>query len=316
MKIKKALIFGVSGQDGAFLAKHLINKNYNVFGIIRNKNNLKNLSILGIQKKVKLYSTRYYEYEVLKKIIIKNNINEIYFLDDQVKPILASYLFYETVYSNLIPVYYIIDIILKNNRNIRFFNSSSCEIFKKTNKKLNENSKKFPDTIYGLSKLLSYEMVKFFREKYNLKICSGIMFHHESQLKEKNLDLRNIIISTKDIYLKKKNKLNVGNIDIVKDWGWAPEYVKLIYKLNNQTKIEDIIVATGNSYKLKQLVKKIFEYYNLNWLNYIQIDKNLVRKNDALVRRADNRKIKKKMNWKPKVDAQEIIIKLIENQLY
>ena len=192
MKIKKALIFGVSGQDGAFLAKHLINKNYNVFGIIRNKNNLKNLSILGIQKKVKLYSTRYYEYEVLKKIIIKNNINEIYFLDDQVKPILASYLFYETVYSNLIPVYYIIDIILKNNRNIRFFNSSSCEIFKKTNKKLNENSKKFPDTIYGLSKLLSYEMVKFFREKYNLKICSGIMFHHESQLKEKNLDLRNI----------------------------------------------------------------------------------------------------------------------------
>ena len=142
------------------------------------------------------------------------------------------------------------------------------------------------------------------------------MFHHESQLKEKNLDLRNIIISTKDIYLKKKNKLNVGNIDIVKDWGWAPEYVKLIYKLNNQTKIEDIIVATGNSYKLKQLIKKIFEYYNLNWLNYVQIDKNLLRKNDALVRRADNSKIKKKMNWKPKVDAQEIIIKLIENQLY
>lgn len=316
MKIKKALIFGVSGQDGAFLAKYLINKNYRVFGITRNKNSLKNLSILRIQNKVKIYSTGYYKYEVLKKIIINNNIDEIYFLAGQTKPILSSYLFYETMYSNLVPVYYIIDIILKNNRNIKFFNSSSCEIFKETNKKLNENSKKFPDTIYGLSKLLSYEMVKFFRIKYNLKVCSGILFHHESQLREKSFVLRKIIISAKDIYLKKKDRLNVGNIDIVRDWGWAPEYVKLIHKLNNQKKIEDMIVATGNSYKLKNLISKIFKYYNLNWQNFVYVDKNLVRKNDALIRRADNSKIKKKMNWKPKNDAQKIIIKLIKNQFY
>ena len=173
-----------------------------------------------------------------------------------------------------------------------------------------------PDTIYGLSKLLSYEMVKFFRVKYNLKVCSGILFHHESQLREKSFVLRKIIISAKDIYSKKKNRLKVGNIDIVRDWGWAPEYVKLIHKLNNQKKIEDMIVATGNSYKLKNLIKKIFKYYNLNWQNFVYVDKNLVRKNDALIRRADNSKIKKKMNWKPKDDAQKIIIKLIENQFY
>ncbi len=316
MKIKKALIFGVSGQDGSFLAKHLLNKNYTVFGITRKGSNLKNLSILGIKKKIKLYDTGYYEYDHIKKIIIKNKIDEIYFLAGQIKPILSNHLFFETMYSNLVPVYYIIDIILKNNKKIRFFNSSSCEIFKKTSKKLNENSKKFPDTIYGLSKLLSYEMVKFFREKYNLKICSGIMFHHESLLREKSFVLRKIIFSAKDIYLKKQNQLKLGNIDVARDWGWAPEYVKLIHKLNNQKKIEDLIVATGNSYKLKQLIKKIFKYYNLNWSNHVEVDKNLVRKNEALDRRADNSKIKKKMNWKPKYDASEIITKLIENQLY
>ena len=316
MKNKKALILGISGQDGSYLAKYLLDKNYHVFGITRKKSNLNNLSSLEIKKKVKLYNSGYYDYEKLKQIIQKNNIEEIYFLAGQTKPVISSYLFYETIYSNLVPVYYIIDIILKTNKKIRFFNSASCEIFKNTKNKLKENSKKHPDSIYGLSKLLSYKIVKFFRQKYKLRICSGIMFHHESKLRDKSFVLRKIIVLAKEIYQKKRKKIKIGNINVTRDWGWAPEYVKLIHKLNNQKNIEDIIIATGKSYKLKDLINKIFKYYNLNWLDHIQVDKALVRKNDAIIRKANNNKIKKKMSWEPKNDASQIILKLIKNQLY
>ena len=166
MKNKNALIFGISGQDGSYLANHLLSKKYKIFGISRKKKKIKNHIKLKINKHVKMSYFSYTNYAKIKKLIKENKINEIYFFAGQTKPSLSNKNFIETLYSNLIPVYYIIDIILKYNKNIRFFNSSSCEIFSNSNKILNEKSKKEPESIYGLSKLISLEMVRFFREKY------------------------------------------------------------------------------------------------------------------------------------------------------
>ena len=314
MKKTNALIFGISGQDGSFLSKYLLSKNYNVHGIARKKRRIKNHIKLNIQKKINMNYFSYTDYKKIKLIVEKKNISEIYFFAGQTKPSISNQNFLETLYSNLLPVYYILDIILKLKKNIRFFNSSSCEIFSSTQKKLNEDSKKDPQTIYGLSKLVSLEMVKFFREKYKLKVCSGIMFHHESILREKSFILRKIIFSAKDIYLKKKKIVKVGNIDVFRDWGWAPEYVKLIHKINNQKKIEDLIIATGVSVKLKSLIKKIFSYYNLNYKKHINIDQSLYRKRETQIRKADNSKIRKKFKWSPKYDANQVIFNLIKNK--
>tara|TARA_B100000787_G_C16197881_1_gene302284 strand:- start:4682 stop:5656 length:975 start_codon:yes stop_codon:yes gene_type:complete len=315
VKNKKALIFGISGQDGSYLAKYLIYKKYKVFGVSRIKKKIPNHKLLGINKKIQMLYLDYYNYEKIKKIILDNNISEIYYLAGQTKPSLSNGLFLETLYSNLVPVYYIMDVILKNNKEIRFFNASSCEIFKESKNFINEKSKKEPKNIYGLSKLISFEMVKFFREKYKLKICTGIMFHHESMLRDKDFVLRKLVNTVEQIKLNKQKHVKLGNINISRDWGWAPEYVTLFHKMINQKKMEDLIIATGVTVKLKFLIKKIFKYHDLNWIKHIKIENKLLRKFDTAIIKADNKKIKKKFKWSPVNTGEDIINNLLKNRL-
>ena len=159
-------------------------------------------------------------------------------------------------------------------------------------------------------------MVRFFREKYDLKMCSGIMFHHESILRDKSFVLRKVVSSAKNIFLGKQKKMNLGNINVERDWGWAPEYVKLIYKLNHQKKIEDLIIATGITMKLKTLIKKTFENYKLDWKKYTKIESIFLRESDAKVRKANNNRIKKKFKWKPKNKPSDVVNNLIKNRLF
>tara|TARA_B100000963_G_scaffold353592_1_gene368574 strand:- start:4813 stop:5763 length:951 start_codon:yes stop_codon:yes gene_type:complete len=311
MKKKNVLILGVSGQDGSYLAHHLIKKKFNVIGISRKKKEIKNHKILGINKNLLIKNIDYNDYDAMKRIIKLYKVTEIYFFSGQTKPNVSNYLTLETLYSNIIPVYNIIDIILNNNKKIKFFNSVSCEIFENTSKKLNELSKKNPSTIYALSKLISYEIVKFFREKYNLKICSGIMFHHESILRDKDFVLKKIIENTEKIKKHKLKKLYLGNINVSRDWGWAPEFVKLIYKIMNSKKIDDYIIATGKTVKLKTLIKKIFKYHQLNWKKYVSIQKNLKRSKDSPIRSANNLKLRRHLKWKPKYLPNDVVQNLL-----
>jgi len=244
MKKKNILILGVTGQDGSYLSRYLIEKkNYNIIGVSRRKKVLKNHKLLSIHNKIIIKYFDYNNYIKLEKVIKKYKISEIYFFSGQNIPKISNNSVIETLYSNVIPVYNIIDIILKNNKKIKFFNSSSCEVFKKSNYAMNENSQMSPDSIYGLSKLISFEIVKFFREKFNLKVCSGIMFHHESILRNKDFVLKKIIETAKNIKNKKTQKLYLGDIKVSRDWGWAPEYVKLIHKILNKKKVEDFVIG-------------------------------------------------------------------------
>ena len=141
------------------------------------------------------------------------------------------------------------------------------------------------------------------------------MFHHESPLRNKNFVIQKIIVSAKNIFLKKQKKLELGNTNISRDWGWAPEYVKLMHRMNNHNKAEDLIIATGKAEKLKILIKKIFSHYGLNWKQFIRINKSLIRKNDSIVRKADNKKIRKKFSWTPNFDAKDVIDHLLRKEL-
>jgi GDPmannose 4,6-dehydratase len=316
MKKKNILILGVTGQDGSYLSRYLIEKkNYNIIGVSRRKKVIKNHKLLSIHNKIIIKYFDYNNYIKLEKVIKKYKISEIYFFSGQNIPKISNNSVIETLYSNVIPVYNIIDIILKNNKKIKFFNSSSCEVFKKSNYAMNENSQMSPNSIYGLSKLISFEIVKFFREKFNLKVCSGIMFHHESILRNKDFVLKKIIETAKNIKNKKTQKLYLGDIKISRDWGWAPEYVKLIHKILNKKKVEDFVIATGRTLKLKTLIKQVFDHHGLDWLKYTKTNNSLLRKFDNRTRIADNSKIKKVLNWNPKYTAMDIVNNLLNDKL-
>ena len=316
MREKNVLILGVSGQDGSYLAHYLIKKKYKVIGVSRKKSNISNHIKLGIEKKIIIKNFNYNDYDKMKSVIIKNNINQIYFLSGQPKPSLSDKNILETLYSNIIPVYNIIDIIINHKKNIKFFNSSSCEIFKVSNKKMDETSEKEPNSIYALSKLVSFEMVKFFREKFSLSICSGILFHHDSVLRDKNYVIQKIIKNVIKIKKDNKKKLMLGSIEISRDWGWAPEYVKVMFKILNQKKVDDYIIATGKTIKLKSVLDKVFKLNNLNWKNHVTTKKKFFRKYDSKIRNANVSKIKKNLGWEAKNSVDDVIKNLINKRLF
>ena len=141
------------------------------------------------------------------------------------------------------------------------------------------------------------------------------MFHHESVLRNNNFVLKKIINSARKIKRKKQKKLHLGDINVMRDWGWAPEYVEIIYKLLNKKIVDDYVIATGKTVKLKKLINQIFKYFNLNWQEHVQFKKNLKRQFDAKVRKANNSKIIKDLSWRPKYYVEDIVANLLENKL-
>ncbi len=313
---KIALIIGISGQDGTYLADYLIKKKYIVYGVSRNKKKIRNFKILKQKKKIKIFNTDLLNLKDVEDIFSFTKCNEVYFLSGQPLPSISNKYSFLTIYSNTIPIFNILEQIRKSKKKIKLFNSSSCEIFGDTKKKLKEESEKNPLNIYGLSKLISFNCVKFYRDNYNVFACSAINFHHESVLRGKEFVIPKIIRGAKKIYEKKINHLSMGNLNVIKDWGWAPEYIQLFHKMLCQKKPEDFVIATGKSVKLKYVIKKVFENYKLNWKKYIKVDKNYLRKKDYQSTFANPIKIKKKLNWKPKNKIDKVLSKLINNEIF
>lgn len=316
MKKKIALIFGGSGQDGTFLSYILLKKNYKVICVSRRKKKINNHKILNIHKKIFIKNINFYKQEAIKKLIINSKCQEIYFLSGLSRPVMSFKKKNQTLKSNILPVYYLLETVRKLNKNIKVYNSSSCEIFKQSKKKLNEKSEKKPNNPYGLSKLISYNLVKFYRQKYNVKCFSCILFQHESILRNNNYLIPKIISSAKKIKKGIQKKIELGNINISKDWGWAPEYVNLIYKLMQQKVFDDYVIGTGRKTSIKYILQKVFSKFNLTWKKYLVINKKYFRQKDIKISYADASKINKKLNWKPRYFIDEIIDKLINKEIF
>ena len=297
---KKILIMGITGQDGSYLAKLFLNKKFIVHGTSRQKGDwAKNVKYLNISNKIKVYQTDK-KFNNLKKIL-SNNYDYIFFLGGQ-SSVIKSYgkLEHETYDSQIIPISIILEFIrLQKTKKSKFMYSSSSEIFgyqKKT--KLNEKSKKNPQSPYGLSKLIGYEIVKSYREMFNLPVFTIIFFNHESILRNKDFIFRKIIN-----YLKRRDfseKMNLGNLNIIRDWGSSEEYMQIIYKIIKHKKIEDYVLATGHSSKLREIIRLFFLKFNLNYKNYIKIDKKLFRKFDIKENYANIKKLRKIIKTNPK----------------
>lgn len=316
--IKKALIIGISGQDGAFLAKYLLDKNYLVYGTSRDKyrSSFNNLSKLNILKHITIFSMSIIDFRSIVQLFLELKPDEVYNLSGQSSVGLSYEMPFDTHESISSGTLNILEIIRLFKFNLKYYNASSSECFGDTQGiRANENTPFKPKSPYGVAKSSAFWQVSNYREAYDLFACSGILFNHESYFRPNRFVTQKIILSAIKIYNKKQDFLKIGNINISRDWGWAPEYVEAMHLILQQDKADDFIIATGTTISLKEFIKITFDYFNVDYKNYILHDENLLRPSDILVSKADNTKAKKLLGWKPKTKIKDIIGRMIEYQL-
>ena len=309
---KKALIFGISGQDGQLLTRLLLSKNYEVFGVTRNVSETSKLfkSLDSELSRLELFELNEKEFNKISNLIKLINPIEIYNLSGVSS---VSFSIYEPVQTFRSIVNLNLHILeeLKNLGNIRYFNACSSECFGDTGKnKANEEYRFNPITPYGKAKTTSF-WFDMYRKKFNLHASSGLLFNHESVLRSDNFVSKKIINTAKKIHNGNDLKLKLGNIDVIRDWGWAPEYVYAMWLMTQQDIPDDYVLATGKSHSLKTFVEKVFLRFGLNFSQHVHIEKKLFRKNEIMNSNADPRKASEKLNWKAFTTFDQLIDKLI-----
>ena len=318
MKIK-SLIFGISGQDGSYLGNFLINKGYDVCGTTRNssKDNLKNLVRLGILKKVKIVKCNIINFLGVKKLIKTIKPDEIYYLCGQSSVTKSFTDPAETFKSNTLGLLNILEIVKEINNKIKVFNAVSGQFYEnRKNNIYNEKSYITPQSPYGVSKASSFWLTKIFREWYGIKCCSGILFNHESPLRSNEFVTKKIINHCKLIKKGKLKRLYLGNINIYRDWGWAPEYVEAMYLMLRQKHHRDLVIGTGKRNSLKSFVYEVFRLLKISKDCLRVNEKKLMRKKDITSYRADPKLAKKILKWEAKTTFKQIIYKMVNEQLY
>ncbi len=314
---KKAFIIGVTGQDGSYLSKFLIDKNYSVYGYTRSlkRKNLQNLLILNTYNNVKLRKYSEKNPSSIFEDILKLKPNEIYFFSGLSSVNNSFYNPIETYNSNINILFEILELLrIKKLHNIKLYNSSSVDCYGKTSNLLNTEKNLFsPQSPYAKAKSFGFWLVKYYRENYKIHSKSGILSNHESPLRTENFVFKKIINFAKN---HKNNYLKLGNIDVYRDWGWAPEFIEAIYKINLSKTPKDYVVSTGKITSLKYIVKKVFKTLKIKEKFIKHNTREALRLNDIKKIGTSPKKIYKELKWKSKLNIDEIIKKMLLNELY
>jgi GDPmannose 4,6-dehydratase len=314
-----AVIFGVTGQDGSYLAKYLLKKNYKIVGITRKvKKSYYRLKLLNINKKIKLISGNAVNFKFVKRLIKNNkNIKEIYYLSGKSSVIKSFSNPMESFKSNTLGIFNILENVKNINKNIRVFNAASGQFYGNNKKSIyNEKSYINPQSPYGISKASGYWLIKIFREWYGIKCCSGILFNHESPLRSDAFVTKKIINHCHLIKKRKIKYLYMGDINISRDWGWAPEYVEAMYLMLRQKDLKDLVIGSGKRYSLRSFIFEAFRLLKIPRNRLKANTKKLMRKRDIKAYKADPRLAKKILKWKAKTSFKQIIYKMVNGQLY
>jgi GDPmannose 4,6-dehydratase len=309
-----ALIFGISGQDGAYLSKLLLEKGYIVSGTSRNikLNGLSNLDYLGIKNNIRSYSVSPTNYKDVFDVIKKTKPDEIYNLSGQSSVGLSFEKPKETFESIVLGNFYILEAIRDINPKIKFYNACSGECFGNTDDNAASESSPFkPCSPYAIAKLSTFWQTKLYRDAYQLFACSGILFNHESPLRSMRFVTQKIISTAVKIASGSDEKLVLGNISIKRDWGWAPEYVDAMQRMMQIDKADDFIIATGTSHSLEDFIAITFEKLNMDWKDHVIVDKKLYRPSEIQSNRGDASKASRILGW----NATNTISNIIQSML-
>jgi len=316
--VKRALVCGVSGQDGAYLAKFLIEKGYQVWGTSRDAQiaNFGNLAMLGISDQVNLLSMAQADFRSVLNSLSRSDPDEVYFLSGQSSVGLSFDQPVETIESISLGILNLLEAIRFMGKPVKIYNSSSSESFGDVgSQRATERTPFRPRSPYGVAKASAHWLVTNYREAYGLYACSGILFNHESPLRPSRFVTRKIVSSACRISKGSAEKLNLGRIDIVRDWGWAPEYVEAMWRMLQLEKPDDFVIATGYSATLEEFVQRAFDHVTLDWRKYVVIDSEYFRPSDITCSAADPSKAEHTLNWRAATKLPQLVDFLMSAEL-
>jgi GDPmannose 4,6-dehydratase len=315
---KTALICGISGQDGAYLAQLLLSKGYLVWGTSRDAqiSNFRNLQVLGIKEQVKLSSMALTDFRSVLQVITKVNPDEIYNLAGQSSVGLSFEQPVETLESITIGNLNLLEAVRFLNQPIKIYSAGSSECFGDTgNISADENTPFRPRSPYAVAKATAFWQVANYREAYGLFACSGILFNHESPLRPERFVTQKIISTACRISQGSSEMLYLGNTKICRDWGWAEEYVEAMYMMLQQDKPDDYIIATGETCSLEDFIQYTFKYLNLDWEKNVIVDESLFRPTDLTFGGGNPTNAKNQLGWEAKYKVQDIVSMMVDARL-
>ncbi len=318
---KRALIIGITGQDGSYLANLLLQKGYDVYGTSRDPLNINksNLERLGIKEKITLLTTSINDLRSLIFSLEHSNPSLVFHLAGQTSVGLSFKLPFEAVDSIAISTLNLLEAVKFFNKKIRIFIPCSSECFGSTTESNPgvEHSPHNPISPYGIAKSSSYYLARNYRDSYGMFVCVGFLSNHESPLRGCHFVTSKLINSIDKIKNDEINVVTFGNTSIIRDWGWAPLYVEAIYKIISLDKPDDFIIATGKSYTLNHFIERAFFLSGLGSSSkYVKIKDNEIRPNEINSTYLNPKKAKEILGWENKFDLDTIITKLLKKELF
>jgi GDPmannose 4,6-dehydratase len=318
--VKRALITGITGQDGSYLSELLLQKGYEVHGIVRRvaleDPQARMWRIRHISDKIHIHSASMESYASIFNIISEIKPDECYHLAAQSY---VSYSFedeFSTINTNLNGTHYMLSAILRQAPDCKFYFAGSSEMFghvKETPQ--NEDTPFHPRSPYGISKMAGFELTRNYREAYGLFVLSGILFNHESPRRGAEFVTRKISTAAAKIKLGIQKEVRLGNLEAKRDWGHARDYVKAMWLMLQQEKPEDFVIATGQSHSVGEFLETAFSYVSLDYNNYLITDDELYRPAEVNILQGDASKARAKLNWSPTVSFENLVKEMVESDL-
>jgi GDPmannose 4,6-dehydratase len=318
--MKVALITGITGQDGSYLAELLLNKGYEVHGIVRRvaleDSRHRLWRIRHILERITLHVAALESYASIFSVVEKVRPDECYHL---AADSFVSYSFedaFSTIDTNINGTLFILSAIKQKAPGCRFFFAASSEMFGKVKEApQNEDTPFYPRSPYGISKVAGFDLTRNYRDSYGLFGCNGILFNHESPRRGFEFVPRKISSTVAKIKKGVENELRLGNLEASRDWGFACDYVKAMWLMLQQDEPDDYVIATNETHTVKELVEKAFAYAGLDWEEYVVIDRRVFRPSEAQLLMGDYSKAKMKLGWEPSVKFEELVGIMVEADL-
>jgi GDPmannose 4,6-dehydratase len=312
--MKKALITGITGQDGSYLAEFLLSKGYEVHGIIRRSSTFNTVRINHIYVDPHARGARLFlhygdisDAEQINSIVFNIKPGEIYHLAAQSHVRVSFDIPEYTGDITALGTTRILEAIRRSRQKIKFYQASSSEMFGEALPPQSENTVFRPRSPYACAKLYSYWLTKNYRDGYRIFACNGILFNHESPRRGETFVSRKVTQAVAHILTGKQKKLFLGNLNARRDWGYAPEYVEMMHAMLQQARPDDYCLGTGESHSVRELVEEAFRYVGLNWKKYVRIDPRYFRRTEVDDLIADNKKTRRVFRWKPRITFHELI---------
>jgi GDPmannose 4,6-dehydratase len=312
--MKRALITGITGQDGSYLAELLLSKGYEVHGIIRRASTFNTGRIDHIYVDPHDPHARFFlhygdisDSEQISNIIYNIRPDEVYHLASQSHVRVSFDIPEYTGNVTALGTTRILDIIKRSGNNIKFYQASSSEMFGNSPPPQNEETPFRPRSPYAAAKLYAYWMTLNYREGYNLFACNGILFNHESPRRGETFLTRKVTRAIANILAGKQKTVYLGNLNAKRDWGYAPEYVEAMWKILQLDKPDDFVLGTGEAHSVREFVERVFSYVDLRFEKYVEVDPRYFRPTEAEELVADPRKAEKKLGWVPKIKFEDLV---------